>query len=217
VSRIIYDSQLKGTSPFGIEHYSVPSSPTAVLVPRHDPSKSHRSVSIGYSCSLYLLLLLIFLLIRLWYLGFSPESDIVGWRVKQFQAFLETGVTCIWLRLYGLSRGKRISISSLGPGRHTQIRLLKLLLGSMRDSIECVTFQVSLDANGLQYEAFSYTWGRLIPIKSVRIDGEAFSVTTNLEGAIRHLRRVDEPRILWADAICINQLDTIKEANKSVL
>jgi hypothetical protein len=156
MSRIIYDSQLKGTSPFGIEHYSVPSSPTAVLVPRHDPSKSHRSVSIGYSCSLYLLLLLMFLLIRLWYLGFSPESDIVGWRVKQFQEFLETEVTCICSGSMVCHEGKEFPYQALDPG-DTQIRLLKLLLGSMRDSIKCVTFQVSLDANGLQYEAFSYT------------------------------------------------------------
>lgn len=119
--------------------------------------------------------------------------------------------------VWSVTREKNFHIKPWTRETHTQIRLLKLLLGSMRDSIECVTFQVSLDVNGLQYEAFSYTWGRPIPIKTVRIDGEAFSVTTNLEGAIRHLRRVDEPRILWADAICINQLDTIKEANKSVL
>lgn len=34
-----------------------------------------------------------------------------------------------------------------------------------------------------------------------------FEATTNLEAALRHLRLVDEPRLLWVDAICINQQD----------
>ena len=126
---------------------------------------THRNLIIalvsGIPASPYLLFLLIFWPIRLWFLGLVPESDVVGWRVKQFQSFLETGVMRIWLRLYGLSRGKEFPYQALDPGE-TQLPLLKLLSGSKWDSIECIIFQVSLDANGLQNEALSYTWGRPI-------------------------------------------------------
>ena len=36
---------------------------------------------------------------------------------------------------------------------------------------------------------------------------EAFPITTNLALLLRHLRHPIVPRILWIDAICINQTD----------
>jgi hypothetical protein len=61
-----------------------------------------------------------------------------------------------------------------------------------------------------QYETLSYSWrnenfrsghGQII------CNGSDMAVTSNLELALRHIRRPDRPRILWVDAICICQQD----------
>lgn len=52
--------------------------------------------------------------------------------------------------------------------------------------------------------------------KTIRLCGQEFSVTTNLEAALQQIRRTDEVRTLWVDAICINQ-DDIAERNSQVL
>ena len=69
------------------------------------------------------------------------------------------------------------------------------------------------------YEALSYVWGSPDDLVSVFVyeDDTALSkpleervmfsmkVRRNLADALRHLRLVDEHRVLWVDAICINQ------------
>ncbi|KAH7305457.1 heterokaryon incompatibility protein-domain-containing protein [Stachybotrys elegans] len=45
--------------------------------------------------------------------------------------------------------------------------------------------------------------------------GGRVSVTENLESALRHLRLEDKPRVMWIDAICINQSDH-RERSKQV-
>jgi hypothetical protein len=65
------------------------------------------------------------------------------------------------------------------------------------------------------FEALSYTWGDLSQKHRITLSGKDFEVTTNLEGALRHLRKTNEPRILWIDAICIDQ-NNIEEKNVQV-
>lgn len=48
------------------------------------------------------------------------------------------------------------------------------------------------------------------------IDGLLSPVTINLEVALRYLRYVLEPRVMWTDAVCINQGD-IEERGSQVL
>jgi hypothetical protein len=62
------------------------------------------------------------------------------------------------------------------------------------------------------YEAISYAWGDESVKRPIRIDGVEVSVTANLESALRHMRLQGQTRMLWADAICINQSD-IAEKN----
>ncbi|KAH8900709.1 HET-domain-containing protein [Thozetella sp. PMI_491] len=65
------------------------------------------------------------------------------------------------------------------------------------------------------YEALSYVWGQEEAIHSISVNGEAVLVRPNLYTALKELRLTDEPRILWVDSICINQLD-IGERNHQV-
>ena len=73
------------------------------------------------------------------------------------------------------------------------------------------------------YEALSYTWGSVKNPVAARVlstgkSGEAyetFQIGQNLACALRHLRFTDRPRMLWVDAVCINQQD-IDERNAQV-
>jgi hypothetical protein len=59
-----------------------------------------------------------------------------------------------------------------------------------------------------RYEALSYCWGvkeRLYLI--FNHDLKHMVVTWNLFSALLRLRYPDRPRLLWVDAICINQSD----------
>ena len=91
-------------------------------------------------------------------------------------------------------------------------RLLRLLpssdFGSM---ISCEVFHDNFaNTDNLPYEALSYTWGDTSRLVIVKVDGCDFAVTINLESALRAFRDTDNAKVLWVDAICINQAD-IKE------
>jgi hypothetical protein len=57
------------------------------------------------------------------------------------------------------------------------------------------------------YEALSYVWGKPDGGHSISIDGDVLSVTGNLYAALQHLRNRHWERVLWVDAVCINQGD----------
>lgn len=97
----------------------------------------------------------------------------------------------------------------------TSIRLLVLEPGTWDISIRCELRMVSLNTNP-SYDALSYVWGDVNDRRSIELCGFDHQVTVNLEVALRHLRREDQPRILWVDALCINQAD-LEERGKQVL
>lgn len=113
-------------------------------------------------------------------------------------------------------------------------RLICLHPGGFNDCIYCTIYHVNILDKQPQtaYTALSYVWGdpeRTNPIQlgycnlptsgpshtwasapsqSQGVDCyESFRVTTNLESALRYLRERASERILWVDAICINQSD----------
>lgn len=108
----------------------------------------------------------------------------------------------------------------------TWVRLLSLAPG-IGDEVSCNIQHVDLDT-APEYEALSYVWGS--PEKSCRLVVQQVStgssqtspcqlnITASLYTALRDLRSADdkkERRILWADAVCINQ-DDIVERNIQV-
>ena len=101
-----------------------------------------------------------------------------------------------------------------------EIRLLELQPGEPGSAIEFYLHVVSLDERPL-YEAVSYVWGNQYTTKPVyvlqsnsngqEVHAAPLNVTVNLESALCHLRYPDESRMLWADAICINQNENVEK------
>ncbi|KAK3363991.1 heterokaryon incompatibility protein-domain-containing protein, partial [Lasiosphaeria hispida] len=88
------------------------------------------------------------------------------------------------------------------------VRLLRLLPNSDRNSrIECqlITFSMLDSGSTHPYEALSYVWGSEDNKKPVYMDGGELYVTANLHAALSRLRHCFVERVLWVDAICINQ------------
>ncbi|KAK4442368.1 heterokaryon incompatibility protein-domain-containing protein [Podospora aff. communis PSN243] len=121
-----------------------------------------------------------------------------------------------------LRRASTYRHAPIDTGRDT-IRLIRLKKGHINATISCELFLTSLSEDrGFPYEALSYTWGSSDPVQafldhdetqgaeiekpvSIVVNNLNFYVAPNLYLALRHLRDVETDRILWVDAICIDQ------------
>ncbi|KAI1361366.1 heterokaryon incompatibility protein-domain-containing protein [Xylaria arbuscula] len=82
----------------------------------------------------------------------------------------------------------------------------ELLPGKPGDPIACLLHEVEWSKLP-KYEALSYAWGDPHDKTTITVHGKKLEVTKSLYVALTHLRYEDEARLLWADALCINQLD----------
>ena len=98
--------------------------------------------------------------------------------------------------------------------QHREIRTLTLKGGSHHDELSCVLKVVSLN-DAPHYEALSYVWGPADDAQNIRVNDKTITVTRYLEIALRYLRKPATDRVLWIDAICINQKD-VTERNSQV-
>lgn len=80
------------------------------------------------------------------------------------------------------------------------------------DDIHCTFSHVSLDDDP-EYEALSYVWGDQTDLITIYVHGHPFLITQNLFDALFYMRQTTK-RILWADAICINQNDPVERASQ---
>jgi hypothetical protein len=91
-----------------------------------------------------------------------------------------------------------------------EVRLLELKPGWGIDPLAVSLQCMSLDSIP-PYEAISYCWGSDNRDYDIKVHGDGaikhLSITTSLFTALKRFRRPDETRVLWADAICINQDD----------
>ncbi|KAK7975769.1 CHAT domain-containing protein [Apiospora arundinis] len=95
----------------------------------------------------------------------------------------------------------------------SEVRLLKLLPGNFDEAIHCELEARSLDHKP-RYEALSYVWGDASVKRPVYVNGRLFQATSSLETTLRYLRHSGKPRILWVDAICINQADDAEKSTQ---
>ena len=100
-----------------------------------------------------------------------------------------------------------------------EIRLIRLLPGHRKDPIKCDLLYCSL-AEKKTYEALSYTWGSAFnddhpsfsfqrreaeTLYDLHIEDAVIKITSSLHHALLRMRKAGEARLIWADAISIDQ------------
>jgi hypothetical protein len=89
------------------------------------------------------------------------------------------------------------------------IRIVNLHRGERGDPIRCSFIQVSL-SEAPAFEALSYVWGPESDSCRILVNSLPFHITRNLYHALFQLRSQVEDRLIWIDALAINQSDTIE-------
>ena len=99
----------------------------------------------------------------------------------------------------------------LGDPTAKEIRLIELYPSNHLDfSIRVISL---LGKDIEEYEALSYCWGDVIDSYPIRgLDGSILWISNSLHRALLQLRPKSGVRLLWADAICINQRDAAEKS-----
>lgn len=105
-----------------------------------------------------------------------------------------------------------------------EFRLLTLLPSRVRNAKLCCSLShtsflsISGTSASIQpYEALSYVWGLPDLSSGITLDNEDFLVTPNLAYILSNLRHTERPRVLWIDAICINQANLHERSQQIAL
>ncbi|KAH7381045.1 heterokaryon incompatibility protein-domain-containing protein [Cadophora sp. MPI-SDFR-AT-0126] len=106
-----------------------------------------------------------------------------------------------------------------------EIRLLKIYPMEIQPAstkhtglLSCSLEVRSLDDESLKFDALSYVWGDAMQTMPIFIDNKVFLVTWNLYAALVSFRDNKKiPDLLWVDAICINQQDSLERNHQVAL
>ena len=94
-----------------------------------------------------------------------------------------------------------------------EIRLLKVLPTKYQSNniLRCTLITYALEGDtSTDYETISYAWGDPTPSAKIMVNSMTLMFPQETQRALLRLRLPDKPRILWIDAICINQADLIE-------
>jgi hypothetical protein len=112
--------------------------------------------------------------------------------------------------------------SMLRGGRNVQHIAAELILkfepslNNIYDALSALSEFLSYhEAPIPDYDALSYTWGTLLSPTHATVNNVPRRITENLDVALRHLRCDTTSKVLWIDALCINQED-VEERNHQV-
>ncbi|KAI0966065.1 heterokaryon incompatibility protein-domain-containing protein [Xylaria arbuscula] len=96
------------------------------------------------------------------------------------------------------------------------IRVMHLHPGAETDPVLFSLVTTSLDP-APDFEAVSYCWGTAQDKRQVTCNDASVYITNSLFTGLLHFRHADRPRILWADAVCINQADLAEKSAQVLL
>ncbi|SCO36508.1 related to heterokaryon incompatibility protein (het-6OR allele) [Fusarium fujikuroi] len=100
----------------------------------------------------------------------------------------------------------------------SEIRLIKLHPGSGDDPLRADILHASLDSDVVgRYEAVSYAWEDGHRTNKLETHRGTLLITPSLFHALHRFRLKRESRVLWADAVCINQSDSTEKASQVAL
>ncbi|KAL0939213.1 heterokaryon incompatibility protein [Colletotrichum truncatum] len=92
-----------------------------------------------------------------------------------------------------------------------ELRLFTLLPGVLESPIKG-RFSIADVDEKPSYQCISYAWGNAQDAREISIQGHPFRVTESLLAALIRIRREHEPVTLWADAICIDQENSVEKS-----
>lgn len=100
----------------------------------------------------------------------------------------------------------------------TTIRVLDLMPGYGGDQIQGSLRLLQIDTDpSPQYDCVSYVWGDRESAEHAIINQRAVKITHNLSNCLRQIRSKVRTTPIWADAICINQLDLDEKSRQVAL
>lgn len=106
-----------------------------------------------------------------------------------------------------------------------EIRLLEIIDDNDNGNVSCKLHTVTLDSSS-HFAALSYVWGDWNAMTEITVNGRSISITKNLAGALKHARKYWKYEFpdkdsasfrIWADAICINQSDSLERSQQVTL
>ncbi|KAI1643079.1 HET-domain-containing protein [Daldinia loculata] len=101
----------------------------------------------------------------------------------------------------------------LSSNAHTRIIKLHPSLDPLAP-IRCSLFEINLDHEKSEYDALSYTWGIPSFTEELIVDQCYLMITPNLMYALQRFPMPTENRMIWVDAICINQEDNDEKSRQ---
>ncbi|KAH8879923.1 HET-domain-containing protein, partial [Thozetella sp. PMI_491] len=164
---------------------------------------------------LSILAILIALLVSVWFLVWARLVLIHSLQSSDYYWSTINAIDYVFLYSYsilGLISTSDRPLPELDLSRDS-LRLVHLLPGSGSWPIE-----VELSSHNFlavpRYEALSYTWGPPERTRYIWVNHHPTSVTANLFAALRHLRHPRNERLLWIDALCINQTSSAEKSHQ---
>ncbi|KAF9767935.1 hypothetical protein IL306_014830, partial [Fusarium sp. DS 682] len=151
---------------------------------------------------------------RRWLGSLSSSNDV------QFAIILFSIGRTAWKAFYAflirVSTRKQYIYMPLSNGSNSrEIRLIRLHPGSGDSPLRADILHASLDSDMAgRYEAVSYAWEDGHKTYKLETSRGILLITPSLFHALHRFRIKEEPRILWADAVCINQSDSAEKANQ---
>lgn len=105
---------------------------------------------------------------------------------------------------------KEIRLLHIQPAQHQDDYIYCSLSTARLDNVGINETAVTTCADlgndsGPRCEALSYVWGSLSHETPIYLQGQPKAVTVNLYQALQHLRHFAQERVMWIDAICIDQ------------
>jgi hypothetical protein len=122
---------------------------------------------------------------------------------------------------YDVSKGETLVLRVIGSFEYPKlpgpgyIRLIHLHPAADQPELLNACLKVhKLDAQ-CEYEAVSYTWGDYSDSSgTIVLNDQVLKITLNLYAALMAYRYTNRERVLWADAVCINQEDAVEKAQQ---